>query len=199
MAQQEPDRAEGRLRARGRVRHVEMELKSEMCVRNSCSSGQWWHTFHITGEFTSVPTSPWAGGIVPSFSRKCTVSCQGICAGQGVLCSLKAVLVFYLEKISAKTGLALPSGELIANMESIEFSMGIQWEFPWKWQQQLASTGKALSLSFENLRCFCSPWAGGNSLPRSFARLRKMCRGCGAAELSPLGWDALNSTVSLPK
>lgn len=47
-----------------------------------------------------------------------------------MLCSLRAVLVFYLQKISAKTGLALPSGELIANMESIEFSMGIQWEFP---------------------------------------------------------------------
>lgn len=27
MAQQEPDRAEGRLRARGRVRHVEMDTK----------------------------------------------------------------------------------------------------------------------------------------------------------------------------
>lgn len=79
------------------------------------------HTFHITGKFTSVPAFPWAGGIVPSSSRKHIVSGQGICAGQGVLCPIRAELAFYLQKISAKTGLALPSGELTDNMESIKF------------------------------------------------------------------------------
>lgn len=99
------------------------------------------HTFHITGKFTSVPAFPWAGGIVPSFPRKHIVSCQGICAGKGVLCPIRAELAFYLQKISAKTGLALPSGELADNMESIKF-----W-----WEQQLASIWKALSILWKSL------------------------------------------------
>lgn len=131
MAQVEHGRAEGRLRGGGRVRHVVMHIEVQDIGRTCCrgseipiSVGQtaaMTHVYHITGKFTPVHTFPWAGGIVPSFSRKHIVSCQGICAGQRVLCLVITELVFFLQKVSAKTGLALPSAELTDNMESIKF------------------------------------------------------------------------------
>ena len=116
---------------RCRVRHMEMHIESEDVCHTCCRGSEipvsvgrtaaMTHAYHITGKFTPVHAFPWAGGIVPSFSRKHIVSCQGICAGQGVLCPVRAEFTFYLWKISAKTGLALPSGELTDNMESIKF------------------------------------------------------------------------------
>lgn len=131
MAQLEHDTAEGRLGARVRVRHVEVHTKSQdighTCCRGSeipVSVGQtaaMTHAYRITGKFAPVHTFPWAGGTVPSFSRKHIVSCQGISVEQGVFCPVKAELMIYLWKISAMTGLALPSGELTDNMQSIKF------------------------------------------------------------------------------
>lgn len=117
--------------ARGRVRHMEMHIESQDIGRACCRGSEipvsaertaaMTHTYHITGKFTLVHAFPWAGGIVPSFSRKHILSSRGICVGQGVLCPVRAELMFYLQKISAKVGLALPSGELTDNMESIKF------------------------------------------------------------------------------
>jgi len=117
--------------ARGRVRHMERHIESRdigcACCRGSempVSVGRlaaMTHAYRITGKSTPVHTSPWAGGIVPTFPRKHIVSWQGICTGKGVLYPLRADLMFYLWKINAKTGLALPSGELTDSTESIKF------------------------------------------------------------------------------
>lgn len=76
-------------------------------VRNSSSSGQWWHMFLITDRFSSVPASPRAGGFVPSLSRHHRVSCQGICAGQGVLCPIRVCVLPTENKCQDRFGTAL--------------------------------------------------------------------------------------------
>lgn len=99
--------AEGKLRTGDRVRHVEMDTEilnvgSEIPLPVD-SGGM----FHITGKFTSVSVSPWAGGIVPSFSRRHIVSCQGISAGPGVLSRIRVCVLPAENKCQDRFGTVL--------------------------------------------------------------------------------------------
>lgn len=131
VAQLEHGTAEGRLRgerqdqtsgdAHRKSGHGLHLLQRVRDARSSGAAPAMMHTYRVTGKFTPVHAFPQARNIVPSISRKHIVSCQGICVGQGTLCPIRAELMFYLQKTSAKTDLALPSGELTDNVESIKF------------------------------------------------------------------------------
>lgn len=122
MAQQEHDTAEGRLRVRGRVRHVEMDAEIQdvgseipVLVDGGDSHVSHYWQIHLSSCF-------------PLGRRHCTqLSQEAYCILSGDLCRERGALphkrelAFYLQKISAKTGLALPSGELADNRESIKF------------------------------------------------------------------------------
>lgn len=106
MAQQEHDKVEGKLRTRGKVRHVEMDTEIHNMGSEIPLSVDRGDMFHITDKFTSVPASPWAGDIVPRFSRG-IVSCQGICAGKGVLCPIGVCVLPTENKCQDRLGTAL--------------------------------------------------------------------------------------------